>query len=123
MIRSLWLLDRSLVVVADQIETSSIESLQYHWHGDPLASWWAHDDWALIHTEAADLWFTSPQFPVLGDNIARLPGSRGQLTLSVESRSPVNVVWWIFFLGDAPVSYQLSGNGKSMDVLGTSFAV
>jgi len=123
-VRNVWLSNRDLVIVADQIEATANDTLQYHWHGDPEASWWCQDDgWALIHTDAADLWLTSPQFAISGANIVRLPASRGQLTLSVKTASVAEVVWWIFIVADAPAAFHLAEDEKSLEILGRTFSI
>ncbi len=122
-IRTVWLSGNELVTVADQIDASTIDSLQYHWQGHPEASWWCQDGWALIHTDRADLWMTSPQFTIAGSDIKRFPGSRGQLTLSVETASPANVVWWFFVLAETFESFHLMDGGKSVEILGQTFGI
>lgn len=122
-IRNVWLWERRLVLVADQVDATALESLQYHWHGHPKAGWWCRDGWALIHTERADLWLTSPQISISGRNIKRFVASRGQLTLSVEMTSPPRVVWWLFVLAGAPQSFHLDQEGRSIEILGRTFSV
>ena len=122
-LRTIWISGADLVVVADQVDVPVIESLQYHWHGHADASWASQAGWVLIHTDEADLWLTSPQFTLSGANIVRLPASRGQLTVSVESKSPEKVVWWLFVLGENPVPFQLSGDGQSLELEGQTFKI
>jgi hypothetical protein len=122
-IRTVWLSGNDLVVTADQIDAKSIETLQYHWHGHPEASWGCQEGWALVHTEGADLWMTSPQFTISGENIRRLPASRGQLTLSAETDSPAKVVWWIFVIADTPNLFNLMEGGKTVEVGAQTFSI
>jgi len=122
-IRTVWLSGKNLVVAADRIEARKIDSLQYSWHGAPEASWWCQDGWALIHTSSADLWLTSPQFRISGDKIRRIAGSRGQLTLCVETDSSIRVVWWLFVAAEQYESFQLLNEGQSIRILEQDFSI
>lgn len=122
-IRSVWLDRRACVVVADEVQADHIEKLTYHWHAHPDAALWVQQGWALLHFAHFDLWVTSPLAPLSDANILRLPGSRGQLTLSTEMGSPQTPVWWIFAIGDAPPRFELLLGGRAVQVAGKRFEV
>jgi hypothetical protein len=122
-VRHIWLSAATLAVAADQLKARDLQSLAYHWHGDPDAAWRCQDGWALLHTRDADLWFTSPQVRISDELITRLPGARGQLTLAVEMNNAPPVVWWVFLLAEQPVACELCEEGRAIRVLGQRFSV
>ncbi len=122
-VRTVWLSDKDMVIAADQLDVSDLESLQYHWHGHPEASWWCQDGWALIHSDPVDLWLTSPQFAIADNNIERLPASRGQLTLSVETASLPETIWWLFVFADTPEPVRLLEGGKVLEIRNRVFQI
>lgn len=119
-VRTVWLADNRLVVVADQFSGQKVETIAYHWHGHPEASWWVRDGWALLAAQPDTLWLTSPQARISDKDIDRLPGSRGQLTLTATLK-PAPVVWWVFSAGDAPPQLESDPQGRTIRVLGRSF--
>ena len=120
--RTIWLCGRDLAIVADQIEGSGIKTVAYNWHGDPSAAWRIEEGWALLYTEpAAILWFGSPTLSISDGNLDRLPGSRGQLTLSTKGKA-APVIWWIFSLGDSKPAMAIEPDGRSITVSGRRFS-
>ncbi len=121
--RSVWLSGRTGVVIADEIKADSQPALKYHWHGHPQVGWWAQDGWILLHLSDVALWFTSPQARLSGQNIQRLAGSRGQLTLVTEADAAAPVVWWAFALAGTPPPLTLLEGGRAVEFLGKRFQV
>jgi hypothetical protein len=104
LVRHVWLADKNLVVVADQMEGKDPLQATYHWHGHSNCAWWFEDNWAGLTLGGVQLWFTCAQATVSGANLHRLPGSRGQLSLVCRLDEVPPVVWWVFALGyDRPV--------------------
>jgi hypothetical protein len=119
--RTVWLQNRELVVVADEIETANTAAIAYHWHGHPESAWWAQDKWMLLHLPDADLWFTSPQAPLSQKQIFRHAGSRGQLTATAEISPAPRVVWWIFSIGSAGPPPVLEYGARRVQIGGRTF--
>ena len=80
---------KDLVVVADQVEAANPPEATYHWHAHPDAAWWFESGWALVTLGDARLWFTSSQGIFSAADLHRLPGSRGQFT--VTKRTPASI--------------------------------
>jgi nitroreductase len=120
-IRATWMHDRNLVVVADQVVGPDIHTIQYHWHGQAQAAWWIDGKWAQLHTPDATLWVSSPQVNLAGEDIRRLRGSRGQVTLTGSADVHAPVIWWVFFKGDAAPDVELREGGLSLRVNGDTF--
>ncbi len=108
--RRVWLAGKHLVVVADRVVGDAPYRLEYHWHGHSSLSWWVQDGWATLYDEttAKALWLTSPQATITNACVDKLPGSRGQLTLSVTVEPTSSYVWWIFSIGEEALSYNYS---------------
>jgi hypothetical protein len=123
LVRHVWLSDKDLVVVADQMEGKQPLQATYHWHGHPACAWWVEDKWALLTLDGVQLRVTCPQTRLSGTNLHRLPGSRGQLSLvcSLENAGPV--VWWVFLPGDQRSELHAAPDGRQIHVLGRTFAV
>jgi hypothetical protein len=119
--RTVWLANNDRVIVADEIKATAMETLQYHWHGHPSASWFVKDNHALVHTPEADLWFTSPQATLVEAGLHYLDGSRGQLTLISEAKTNAPVLWWAFTLGDKPNALETAKDGRSLTVDGETY--
>ncbi len=98
--RQVWLADRDTVVVCDTVSADSGPILKYHWHGHPDAAWWIEEGQALLYLDGTRLWVTCAGQTLEDGQIDRLPGSRGQLTLSTEIAD--DIVWWVFTVGDRP---------------------
>ena len=111
------------MVVCDQIAAESLQKVTYHWHGHPDAAWWSSDGWMLVHLPDADLWFTSPQVRLSDQNIDRLPGSRGQLTLAATVEFPTAPVWWVFAVSPQIPQLEPSPGGQELQFLGKRFAL
>jgi hypothetical protein len=121
--RTVWLLKDRLVVLADEIEGSKIETLSYHWHGCPEAAWRVQNGWAMLYTNPGTmLWFTSPTFSISDTQLERLAGSRGQLTLSTQGKV-APVVWWIFSRSEIPPSVEVDPGGRWIQTMGQRFKV
>lgn len=101
--RCVWLLDRTAVVVCDSLDLQRAGGLAYHWHGHAAAAWWIADGGAsLCCDELPPLRLSSPQVRLDEAMLDRLPGSRGQLTLSVPLAVPAGRtrIWWLFAAGE-----------------------
>ena len=77
----------------------------------------------LLLVEAVPLWFASPLVRLTGDNLHRLPGSRGQLTLISAIESAPSVVWWAFAVGPERPEIRLSAEGRELTVRDRRFRV
>ena len=109
------------IVVCDQICADRMYSLTYHWHGHPDAAWWSENGWILLHLPDADLWFTCPQVRLSRENIQRLPGSRGQLSLAASVAPPNTTVWWVFALSAQNPRLESRADGRAIEFLGKHF--
>lgn len=123
LVRHVWLSDKNLVVVADQLEGRQPLQATYHWHGHSDCAWWIEDNGALLTLDGVQLWLTCPQAQLSGTNLHRLPGSRGQLSLVCPLEKAAPVVWWIFALGDQRPELQAAPNGLQIRILDRTFAV
>lgn len=122
-VRTLWLSERDLVVVADRVRGASIESIDYHWHGHPDAAWWVQDNTARVYAPDLTLWIGSPQVRITDENVDRLPGSRGHLTLGASADTSAPCVWWIFAMGDTRPAVTLRERGCGIRVDGRDFEI
>jgi hypothetical protein len=122
-IRHVWLADKNLCVVADQLSAGAGLKVAYHWHGHRDGAWWVDDGWALLALADRQLWITCPQHKLGGAHLQRLPGSRGQLTLTVALDSPPPVIWWVFALGDQRPPVETTPDGLRLQVPGQAFAI
>ncbi len=119
--RTIWLQGRNLAVIADQVEGPGIKTVAYHWHGDPGAAWRIEPGWALLYTRPSTmLWVGSPSLPISDAGLDRLPGSRGQMTLSTQG-SAGPVIWWVFSLSESKPVLKLDPDGRSLEVSGRRF--
>lgn len=119
--RTIWLCGRNLTVAADQIEGPGAEAVSYHWHGDRGTAWRIEEGWALLYAgPEAMLWFGSPTLAISDANIDRLPGSRGQLSLSVKGKA-APLIWWIFSLGGSRPTLETTPDGRAITVSGRRF--
>lgn len=110
--RAVWLVDGRIAIVADRVQGTGIESLEYFWHGHRDAAWWVQDHWARVyHPEAPEaiVWIASPQARIQEAGVDRLPGSRGQMTLSAPADVKAPVIWWVFAVGEQPPEFQADG--------------
>lgn len=119
--RSVWLVGRERVVVADRVTGQNISRIDYFWHGHPEAGWWVADNWARIYCPNATLWFSSPQTQITDAQVDRLPGSRGQLSLCATADTAAPFIWWIFGVGDRAPEVQVLQNGHALNVNGRLF--
>lgn len=117
--RTVWLLGREVVVVADQIIPPQ-RSVRYSWHGHPEAAWWAEGGRAGLYLSGVQLLIASPQLTLTGQNIDRLPGSRGHMTLTAEIVAGDSVVWWVFAT-DRSLEIGGEPQGKRITVAGRKF--
>jgi hypothetical protein len=77
----------------------------------------------LLHLPDADLWFNSPQSLLAEQDIRRLPGSRGQLTLVAQADPARSIIWWAFAVSaDMPHIESLDG-GSAIRFLGARLQV
>ncbi|MCW8129844.1 MAG: heparinase II/III family protein [Planctomycetota bacterium] len=110
--RAVWLVDKRIVIVGDRIRGEDVQSIDYYWHGHREAAWWVHERWARVyHPEAPDatVWIASPQARIQEAGVDRLPGSRGQMTLSAPADPSAKVIWWIFGIGAKPPEPKAEG--------------
>jgi len=119
--RTVWLRGNDLVVVSDQMMGKQIDCMNYYWHGHPDAAWWVSDQWAQIYFPDVTLWVSSPQAILSDQNVDRLPGSRGQLTLCAEVDQTASAIWWVFAIGDVGPAVVCDGGG--LVVNGQSFTL
>jgi len=125
-VRNLWLVGRDMVVVADSISAAAATALAYYWHGHRDAAWGFEDGWACVHLDGVDVRFTSPQVAFTGADLARLEGTRGQLTLVANADPGLSCVWWVFAVdrdGSVQVAAKPSEDGKELDINGRRFSV
>ncbi len=120
-VRSVWLHNRRLVVVADQIVGPEVRTIQYHWHGHADAAWWVQDGWAQLHAAGTTLWITSPQVHLTGAHLGRLSGSRGQVTLATPADVAAPVIWWVFAAEAARPNTEMHQDGLSILVNSDTF--
>lgn len=115
-VRTVWLVERRFIVIADQIAGRAVRSVDYYWHGHADAAWWAQDGWAKLYLAETPLWIHSPQAAISETDVHRLRGSRGQLTLCAKALPARGTIWWIFaFSATAPV-VKLAANARSLAV-------
>jgi hypothetical protein len=120
--RTIWLWGRNLAIIADQIEGPGIKTIAYHWHGDPGVAWRIEPGWALLYARPATmLWVGSPSLPISEAGLDRLPGSRGQVTLSTQGKAGP-VIWWVFSLGESKPALEIAPDGRAVEVSGRRFA-
>lgn len=125
LIRQVWVLNDDYVVVADQIRSSRpLETIQYNWHAHAETGVWVDPRGrGLIYTPQTRLWLESPEHPLSGEDVKRLPGSRGQMTFqSIFEADQENVVWWIFSF-DEPARFQLSPDQQSLVIKGRTLSL
>jgi hypothetical protein len=102
-LRKVLLKDNQLVIVEDTIVGENINEIFYYWHGHPDAAWWIEDNWARLYSDGKTLWIHSPQVNLEENQLQRLRGSRGQLTLTAKvllAESSLQIVRWFFLLSD-----------------------
>jgi hypothetical protein len=119
--RSVWLAGQNRVVVADRVTGKNISRIDYHWHAHPEAGWWVADHWARIYCPEITLWFFSPQTQITEEQVDRLPGSRGQLSLRASADIKAPILWWVFSVGEKAPEVRLVGEGYKLDVDGKVF--
>jgi hypothetical protein len=123
-VRHLWLIDDSLVVVADRIMGEEIKTVDYSWQVNPQAALWLEQGACLIFLEGNRLWIYSPGLEIEGENIKRLPGTRGQITVGAQVEgSDDQCIWWLFSAGGSPGGFALSADGKTLVTAGRTFAL
>lgn len=122
-VRHVWLSGKDLVVVADQLEAGSAPRATYHWHGHRDCAWWFDGGWSLATLDGTQLWIACPQAKLSGANLKRLPGSRGQLTLTAALESVPPVVWWVFSIGGRRSTVDVAADGRQLRVRGQAFAL
>lgn len=94
--RKIWIPDSNRVVISDTVLGDRIETIQYFWHGHPEAFWFI-EDWAFLQRAGASLWFKRVGTDPKPENLNRIRGSRGSLTLSDQIDSkPKTPIYWVF---------------------------
>ena len=111
--RHVWLW-HDHAVVADELLCEGPHNVAYTWHGDETAYWLASDRGVCVtlpghrvgesETDDTLLWIASPGLTLTPEQIDRLRGSRGQLSLSVQTEctSHASTRWWVFTRGSSP---------------------
>lgn len=122
-VRTLWLSERDLVVLADRVQGASVESVAYYWHGHPDAAWWVQDNMARVYAPDLTFWIGSPQARIADEDVDRLPGSRGHLTLSASADPSAPCVWWVFAKGNEPPAVMPHERGCGIRVHGRDFEI
>jgi hypothetical protein len=125
-VRQIWLTGDSLVVVADLVEFSGKpQPVNYHWHANPEAALWLEDGSCLVSVDNMRLWVTCADNPLDEDQVRRLPGTRGQITIGreIEPTGKTMCVWWLFKRGQAPAEYALTTDGRSIETGGMSWSI
>lgn len=115
--RTIWQRGRDWIVVADTVVGAAIDKLGYTWHGHPDAAWWVEDGMARIYFPDATLFISSPGLALSTEQVQRIRGSRGQLSLCVDIESPATTTWWIFSF-DSQREAQLSADGAALTIDG-----
>jgi hypothetical protein len=101
--RCVELIEKQLIVVEDNVVGEDITEIYYYWHGHPDSAWWIEDGWARLYLEGKTLWIHSPQVNLEENQLQRLRGSRGQLTLAPKvllAESAPQIICWYFLLSD-----------------------
>lgn len=101
--RKVLLVENQLVVVEDTIAGKEIDEISYFWHGHPDAAWWIENNWARVYLNGKTLWIHSPHVTLAENQLQRLRGSRGQLTLAPKvllAESATQIIRWYFLLSD-----------------------
>jgi hypothetical protein len=106
--RAVWLIGDAHLVVCDEIAAAGPLSVAYYWHGHPDLYWCIQGGAATMVSPVdpdRSLQLFSPQIQLGPADLARLPGSRGQQTLSVTIFSASQTaVWWVLsFSPERPV--------------------
>lgn len=95
-IRKIWIADSNRVVISDTVIADKIDNIQYYWHGHPEGFWFI-DEWAFVQRAGASLWFKRVGAVPRPENLNRLRGSRGSLTLSDQiDGNLTSAVYWVF---------------------------
>jgi hypothetical protein len=127
--RHVWLWQNH-VVVADDIVCDGPHTASYTWHGDEAAFWLASDRGVCVtlpghgegegETDGEDtlLWIASPGLTLSSKHIDRLRGSRGQLSLCVQTEcaSHASTRWWVFTRGTTPADVQIVDDARTVIV-------
>ncbi len=117
--RALWLVAGRYVVVCDEVQLAQPQSLTWHWHGHPDLYWCMQEGGAvMVSKDDPDrhLHVFSPQFVLTPAHLHRLPGSRGQQTLIVNTvQQQVAVAWWVFSFSVQRPVFVLTGQGFTID--------
>ena len=122
--RHAWMLDNSIVVIADRISGPEVRNCEYYWHANPQAALWLQGDACLICLGPANLWVQCANAPIQGAEIRRLPGTRGQITIHAELETGEDsCLWWLFNLGERPNKYELKNGGLAMEIAGRRLEV
>lgn len=110
--RAVWLVGDEHVVVCDEFAALPATSLAYHWHGHPALYWCLRDGAATMVSEDDPdrcLHVYSPQITLGPADLHRLPGSRGQQTLTATVFPPADsLVWWVFSFAAARPEFRLT---------------
>ena len=113
--RTAWLMGRDAVVVCDLLVGDQLTNLTYHWHGHADAAWNVSDGVAELVIDDVGLSIICSRAHLTERMVNRLPGSRGQLTISVDIPAvSETVVWWVFSLATHPTLPEISDDRRTL---------
>jgi hypothetical protein len=122
--RQIWMLGRSCVVVADDVQADAPVAMSYCWHGHPDAAWWVDAGRAIIQVDQHCLTVAAAGLDIDETWIDRQSGSRGQLTLAAAFPQADSATrWWIFSAGVAGADWTLGDDGRSLRVQGRTLTL
>ncbi len=99
--RLVTLLGRRGVAMADRLERPA--EMAGVWHFHPSLTWWVAPDRLLLERDGTLLEVHAPGAALDAESLARLPGTRGQMTLRLR-RAPARVTWTVFAFGPTEVT-------------------
>lgn len=102
------LLDREgRLLVTDRFKGDPIHTIDYYWHGHPSAFWHVTEGAAALIVGPASMLFTCCDAPLQPQELQRLRGSRGQLSIVKTLRYPkprkqLTIQWFFEIASGAP---------------------
>ncbi len=119
--RYLWLINKRLIVIADDIEAKDEKELRYNWHAKPGADWSCDALACGIHADEHALYFhclNADEDIYSFNNISRFKGSRGHQTWQVNQQVTKTVNWWVIDTQLCDETWYLSDDNRSLSLLG-----
>ena len=81
-VREIRLDNQGRLTVDDHFQAAPIRRIDYHWHGHPSGAWHLAEGWGfLLGGKNSLLSFTCDDHPLHPEDLQRLPGSRGHLSV------------------------------------------